>query len=111
MKDSDPREYSVNVDRLAEEWYSFWEEESGDIPATPEEFDKFLKGYIKSYLESESHSTVREMLVEEFHMRLSVQEPQSYLNSDFRELHERLSTGFVGKRGSGQHIKHGLEKR
>ena len=110
VKGSDPRRYTVDFDRIVEDWYDLWNE-VGDVPATPENFEKFLKSYIRSYLENEKHSTLREMLMDEFQIGLSHQNAQSYLSKDFRELHDRLSQNFEGKRSSGEHIKHGLDHR
>jgi hypothetical protein len=111
VKDSQPRQYQVDLDALADEWHRLWAEETGERPVTPENFDSFLKSYIRSYLRHEENSTLRDMLVEQFYLGLSQETANSYLTKDFRELRERLSKKFEGKRAPHEHIKYGLDHR
>lgn len=111
VKDSDPQRYKVNFDKLADEWYDLWEEETGEVPVTPQNFDSFLKSYAKAYMKNEKHSTIREMMVEEFYLGLNQEATEAYLTNDFQELQERLGNKFKGKRQSKEYVKHGLNHR
>jgi hypothetical protein len=111
VKDSDPRQYKVNFDKLADQWYDLWEEETGEVPVTPQNFDSFIKEYAKSYMENEEHSTIREMMVEEFYLGLNQEATETYLTNDFKELKERLGNRFTGKRPSKEYVKYGLNHR
>ena len=111
VKGSDPRQYKVDFNQIADKWYELWEEETGEVPATPQNFDGFLKSYAKSYMKNEEHSTIREMMVEEFYLGLNQEATEAYLTNDFQELRERLGNNFKGKRPSKEYIKHGLNHR
>jgi hypothetical protein len=111
VKGTDPQQYTVDLDKIADQWYTLWEEEIGDAPITPENFESFLKSYIKSYFEHEKHSTVREMLVDEFQLGLSRQKSQGRLTNDLRELSEHINEQYDGKRSPGEHVKYGLDHR
>lgn len=110
VKDSDPQQYKVNFDKLIDEWYSLWEGEIGELPATPQKFDSFLKGYIKSYMKNEEHSTVYEMLVEGFYLGLNQEATETYLTNDYKELKERLGNNFTGKKSSKEYVKQGFNQ-
>jgi len=111
VKGSNPREYTLNIDRLVDDWYDLWEQETSKVSATPENFESFLRSYICSYLENEKHSSIREMLVDEFLIGLNSQTSKSYLSEDFRQLMERIGQDYEGKRSSVEHIKNGLDHR
>ncbi|QGA80537.1 hypothetical protein [Candidatus Nanohalobium constans] len=110
VKDSDPREYTVDFDKLAEQWSVLWDEELDEAPVTPQNFESFLKSYIKSYFRHEKHTSLREMLVEEFYLGLTRSENHGKLSKDFRELEEELGD-FDGKRSPSEHVEHGLRHR
>ncbi len=111
VKDSDPRKYKVNFEKLAEEWYRLWKEETGETPVTPRNFESFLKGYIKSYMKNEKHSTVKEMLVDEFYIAINNESTKQFLSNDFLELKEELNQQYEGKRTPSEHFKYGLDHR
>ncbi|MFB6100594.1 MAG: hypothetical protein ABEK16_04955 [Candidatus Nanohalobium sp.] len=111
VKESDPIQYTVDIDKLTDLWYELWEEEVGEAPITPEKFESFLKSYIKSYFEHEKHSTLKEMLVDEFQLGLSRQKSLGRLSNDLRELSEHLNEQYDGKRSPGEHVKYGLDHR
>lgn len=111
VKDSDPRRYKLNLDKFAEEWYELWGEVTGDRPDTPQNFDSFIENYAQSYMEEEKHSTLREMMVEEFYIALNTEATEAFLTSDFRELRDRLNNDYKGKRTPVQHFKYALNNR
>lgn len=111
VKNSDPKEYTVDFDKLAEEWYELWEEETGETPVTPTSFEDFLKGYIKPYLKNEKHSTIKEMLVDEFYIAINSESTKTFLTNDFLELKERLNQQYEGKRTPSEHFRNGLDHR
>jgi hypothetical protein len=111
VKDSEPREYTVDFSQLAEKWYDVWEEQIGHSPITPQNFESFLISYMKSYMEHEKHSTLKEMLVDEFRIGLSHQRGKSRLSNDLEELEDHLNEQYDSKRSPGEHVQHGLNHR
>lgn len=110
VKDSDPRRYEINYDRLLELWYSLWSEEIGERPVTPENFESFLRSYCRSYFQGEKHSTMKEMLVDEFYLAINSKSEKLVMPADFRELRDTLNE-FEGKRAPAEHFQYGLNHR
>lgn len=111
VPDTDPQLYEVRYGGLVDAWYSLWEEEVDDMPITPEHFDTFLEKYIKSYLNTERNSTLREMLVKDFYtgMRnLELSKEDEFLDSSFREFEARLEDRYEAPKGKHEHIQEAL---
>lgn len=111
VPDTDPQLYDVRYGGLVDAWYSLWEEEVDDIPITPEHFDVFLEKYIKSYLNTERNSTLREILVKDFYtgMRnLELSKEDEFLDSSFREFESRLEDRYEAPKGKHEHIQEAL---
>jgi DNA polymerase III alpha subunit len=111
VKGSSPRRYKINYEKLAEDWRNLWKAEAGEVPVTPENFESFLSSYAKSYMKHEKHSTIREMMVEDFYLGLSQKASDAYLSNDLKQLAERLGNHLEGKRPTERHIEHALNHR
>jgi hypothetical protein len=111
VEGSDPQEYTVDFSELADRWYDLWEEQIGEAPIAPENFESFLISYMKSYMKHEKHSTLREMLVDEFRIGLSNQRGKGRLSRDLEELEDHLNEQYDSKRSPGEHVQYGLNHR
>jgi hypothetical protein len=110
-KDSNPRKYSLNYDKLVEVWEDIWRDKLGEMPPIPANFDNFLENYIKSYLDEEEYSSLEEMLYEKFYLGLSKVSSGRGLTNDYVELVDTLSDGFEDKKRPAEHVMEGLDNQ
>lgn len=109
--ETDPQLFDMRYQGLVEAWYDLWEEEIEDIPVTPEDFDEFLKRYIKSYLDTERNSTIREMLVKDFFWgmkTLELSEEDEFLDPSFREFESRLEDRYESQKHAHEHVQEAM---
>lgn len=111
MRKTDPQLFKVRYEGLVDRWYDLWEEEIGKAPVTPENFDEFLKRYIKSYMKTERNSTIHEMLVEKFYTGMKtvkLDKDDEFMDRSFRELQSRMEEEYEGKKALRHHVDEGL---
>ncbi|MFB6174764.1 MAG: hypothetical protein ABEJ87_02190 [Candidatus Nanohalobium sp.] len=108
---TDPMLYEVRYEGLVDAWSDLWEEEVDGIPVTPEDFDLFLERYVKSYLDTERNSTIREMLVKNFFWGLKTLElskEDEFLDTSIEEFESRLENRYESQRHAHEHIQEAL---
>ncbi|MFB6115182.1 MAG: hypothetical protein ABEK04_02735, partial [Candidatus Nanohalobium sp.] len=108
---TDPQLFEVRYEGLASRWYELWKEEIGEVPVTPENFDEFLKRYVKSYMKTERNSTIHEMLVENFYTGMKtvkLDKDDEFMDRSFRELQSKLEEKYEGKKALRHHIDEAL---
>lgn len=111
VPDTEPQLYKIRIQGLVEAWHNLWGEEIEKIPITPEHFNKFLERYIKSYLETERNSTIREMLVKDFFWgmkTLELSEEDEFLDPSFREFESRLEDRYESERHAHEHVQEAM---
>ncbi|WEL23500.1 hypothetical protein [Candidatus Nanohalovita haloferacivicina] len=109
VKDSDPEEYKVDFDALIDKFYEYWEEELEELN-TPVAFEKFLKGYMKSYLKHEKNSSLREMLIGDLYLGLGNMDSSQGLPPGLEELYFEMSERYEGPKKFRDYVQKGLDQ-
>lgn len=108
---TDPMLYEVRYEGLVQAFYDLWEQEIDEIPVTPEDFDRFLERYVKSYLDTERNSTIQEMLVKDFFWglkTLELSEEDEFLEPSIEEFESRLENRYEIPRHAHTHVQEAL---
>lgn len=105
---TDPQLYDINYASFEGLWEELWSRELDDVPATPLHFGTFMEHYVKSFLDTEESSTVREMMVDEFFVALKGREldNQNLVPESYKELLYELTDVYDGKKSVHEHIQH-----
>ncbi|MFP4038163.1 MAG: hypothetical protein ACLFTA_00065 [Candidatus Nanohaloarchaea archaeon] len=109
VENTDPQLFDVNYSVFPDIWEDLWIEELADVPTTPVHFGTFIENYVKSYLDTEEASNIREMLVDEFFLALN-RENENLIPKDFEELLQEISEQYEGKKAAHQHIRDALNQ-
>ncbi|MFB6181149.1 MAG: hypothetical protein ABEJ93_04690 [Candidatus Nanohalobium sp.] len=113
VPDSDPQLYEIRYEGLIDKWYGYWKEELGEAPLTPEDFDEFLEEFIKSFMDEEENSTVREMLLDRFYESMKSFQvlEEGFSDNSLEELEHQLEEKYENKKIMHEHVKEALRSR
>ncbi|MFB6191574.1 MAG: hypothetical protein ABEJ64_04035 [Candidatus Nanohaloarchaea archaeon] len=95
---------------LEDMWFELWEQEAEEELRVPENFSDFLRGYVSSYLETQSHSNIYRMLKPDFLHGLILASQRNETSPDLEELEHQLKDGFSKNHYVADHVIEGVRE-